>query len=132
MPKEELDQKIKEIHDKVHGKPYDTDILDFLDASNNVVTVEETPVPVNNKKTKSWSSMLSWFVPSHRKTDTFFCSALVGRVYTYLGFLEPDTKWSECTPAFFSSVENPDMKLVEGSYLGPDTLIYQNPNLKQI
>lgn len=132
MSKEELEAKIKEIHEKVHDKPYDIDLLDFIDASNNVVTVEDTPVPVKKQKTKSWSSMLSWFVPSHRKTDTFFCSALVGCVYTYLGFLPSDTKWSECTPAFFSSVENPDMKLVGGSYLGPDTLIYQNPNLKQI
>lgn len=121
MPVEELEKRIKAIHDKVHGKPYDVDLFDFLEASSNINVVE--------KKSKSW---LTWLMPNHRKTDTYFCSALAGRIYTYLGFLPEDTNWSECTPQFFSSIENPSMKLVEGNYLDPDTLIYQNPNLKNI
>ena len=126
MSKEEMEAKIKKVHAMVHDKPYDVDLMDFVDASNDVITVEDTPPPKY-----SWWNPVGYLVPNHRKTDTFFCSALVGRVYTYLNFFPVDTNWSECTPQFFSSQENPSMKLDGNNYLGPDTLLYQNPSLKK-
>lgn len=130
MTTEQLDEKLKEIHEQIHGKPYDVDLMDFIDASSDVITIETKPI-INKPTYWSKYNPLSWFVPNHCKTNTYFCSALTGRVYTYLGFLPVDTRWSECTPEFFSSEENPSFKLDDGSYLGPDTLLYQNPSIKQ-
>lgn len=122
--KEYIEQKIKEIHQKVHNIPYDTDLNDFLEASSDVNIIE----PKTDVKPRTW---LSWMIPNHRKTNTFFCSALVGYVYTQLGLLPKETEWSQCSPQFFSSEENPKCYLTSGSYLNKDKRIFNNPAMKK-
>jgi hypothetical protein len=116
----DIDDKLKAIHKIVHDKPYDINLLDFMKASNEVNEIE-------SPATSTWR-FWKWFMPNHRKNNTYFCSALVGFIYTKLGLLPSSTKWTECTPQFFSSEETPSMKLITGSHLGPDEIIYQNPN----
>lgn len=116
--KKYIEDKIKDIHLMVHNKPYDINICDFLMASVNVKYVEEPEKP------SKWAIM-NWLKPNHTRNDTYFCSGLVGFIYTYLGLLPSSTKWTECTPAFFSSEENPNMSLTVGNYLEVDKLLYQ-------
>lgn len=118
MDKQELEQKMKDIHKVIHDRPYDINIYDFLMASGNVKYVEK---PVEESR---WG-ILNWLKSDHRRNDTYFCSALAGFVYTEMGWLPSTTKWTECTPEFFSSEENPDMKLTSGNYLDVDRLLYQ-------
>lgn len=119
MPKSELENKIKTIHEAVHNKPYDVHLFDFLEASSKVSDVEKIDTPVS----RPWS----WFKVNHRHNDRYFCSALAGFIYTELGLLPPQTNWTECTPQFFSSEENPTMKLTAGNNLEVDKLLYKNP-----
>jgi hypothetical protein len=75
----ELDhKKLAEIHKVAHNKPYDYNILDWI---------------------------LAWFKTdiTSQKTDRFWCSALVGYIYTKLGLLPEDTDWSILTPKDFST-----------------------------
>ena len=69
--------KIKEIHDVVYDKPYDLVIKDWAEA---LFKKDEDP----------------------QKTDRFWCSALVGYIYTQVGILEKDTDWSILVPNDFS------------------------------
>jgi len=71
-------EKWKEIHDVVHNKPYDF-------------------VP------KDWIEGLIQRDPDPQKTDRFWCSALVGYVYTQMGLLPAETDWSIMRPCDFSS-----------------------------
>jgi hypothetical protein len=119
----EIINKIKDIHNVVHNRPYDINIYDFLEARCDVTQIESKEKPSTN----IWSN---WFKPNHRRNDTYFCSALVGFIYTELGLLPSNTKWTECSPEFYSSEENPKMKLTNGNYLDVDKLIYKNPNIK--
>ena len=49
-----------------------------------------------------WLSAL-WHRDSHpQKTDRFWCSALIGYIYTQCGILKPDTDWSLLRPSDFS------------------------------
>lgn len=82
----ELDhKKLTEIHKVAHNKPYDYNIVDWI---------------------------LAWFKKdiTPQKTDRFWCSALVGYIYTELGLLSKDTDWSILTPSDFST-EKPDFPL---------------------
>jgi len=117
----DLPQKIKVIHMAVHEKPYDIHLFDFLDASSKISKVEKA-------QSESGWKILNLFKTNHRNNDRYFCSALLGFIYTELGLLPPDTKWTECSPQFFSSEENPDMKLSPGNNLEVERLIYENPN----
>jgi len=69
---------LREIHNVVHNKPYDFVPKDWIEA-----LVQKDPDP--------------------QKTDRFWCSALVGYVYTKLGLLPPETDWSIMRPCDFSS-----------------------------
>lgn len=118
MSKEEIEQKMIDIHKVVYNRPYDINLYDFWMTSGSVKYVEK---PVEESK---WG-IINWLTPNHRRNDTYFCSALAGFVYTEMGLLPPTTKWTECTPEFFSSEENPEMKLTTGNYLDVDKLLYQ-------
>ena len=39
-----------------------------------------------------------------QKTDRFWCSALIGYIYTKIGILDPNTDWSILRPSDFSLV----------------------------
>lgn len=118
MSKEKMDESLEALHKIVHGDEYDTNPYDLMIATDSVKEVEEPEM-------RGWW-IWDWFRPTHRRTNTYFCSALVGFVYTQLGLLPDTTRWSECSPEFFSSRENPNMKLIKGK-LDDDKLIFQNP-----
>jgi len=71
------DEKLKKIHDIVYDKPYDIHPKDWIQA---LVGKDSHP----------------------QKIDRFWCSALVGYIYTQCGILEKTTDWSVLTPADFS------------------------------
>ena len=79
--------KIKDIHHQVHNKPYDLNIIDWLKAALKIKIGDE------------------------HKTNESWCSALITYVYSQLGFLNPDIKWTVVSPNEFSQVEDPsDLK----------------------
>ena len=54
---------------------------------------------------------IDWFLAAidsgdEQKTNTFFCSALMGFVYCKLGFLDKDISWTTLSPRKFSYYEN--------------------------
>lgn len=71
------DEKLKEIHEVVYNKPYDI-------------------VP------KDWIGALFRKDSDPQKTSRFWCSALVGYIYTKCGIIKPDTDWSILRPSDFS------------------------------
>lgn len=71
-------EKLAQIHSVVKNKPYDLNLIDWLNA-------------YHRKDLKP------------QKTDRFWCSALVGYIYTQLGFLLSDTDWSILYPSDFSA-----------------------------
>jgi len=97
------DEQLINIHNVVHNKPYDVSLLDFIEANMDVSKIEK-----NNKH----------FICNHRKTNKFFCSALVGYIYTQLGLLPNTTNWTECEPAFFSS--DNDKLILKNAELGSE------------
>ncbi len=74
-------EALKEVHQVVYDKPYDV-------------------VPVD------WIEALFGKDTDPQKTDRFWCSALVGYIYTKCGILEPDTDWSKLLPNDFSLTSN--------------------------
>lgn len=71
------DEQLKKIHDIVYDKPYDIHPQDWIQA---LIGKDSQP----------------------QKTDRFWCSALVGYIYTQCGILKDTTDWSILTPADFS------------------------------
>tara|TARA_A100001015_G_C14841962_1_gene652846 strand:- start:55 stop:702 length:648 start_codon:yes stop_codon:yes gene_type:complete len=71
------DEKLKEIHSIVYNKPYDIVPTDWLSAFFN-------------------------YDISPQKTSRFWCSALVGYIYTKLDILVEKTDWSILKPNNFS------------------------------
>ena len=71
------DSQLKKVHETVYKKPYDI-------------------VP------KDWISALFRKDEDPQKTDRFWCSALVGYIYTQCGILYKNTDWSELRPSDFS------------------------------
>tara|TARA_Y100000590_G_scaffold179768_1_gene204912 strand:+ start:9842 stop:10471 length:630 start_codon:yes stop_codon:yes gene_type:complete len=69
--------KLKEIHDVVYNKPYDINPKDWI-------------LAIFRRDTEP------------QKTNRFWCSALVGYIYTKLGILEENTDWSILRPSDFS------------------------------
>ena len=79
--------KLKEIHDIVYKKPYDINPCDWIEA---------------------------WIQKdiSPQKTSRYFCSALVGYIYTKCGLLNKKTDWSILRPVDFAITSN-DLQLNE-------------------
>jgi len=71
------DEILNEIHNTVYDKPYDI-------------------IP------KDWVEALFRKDGEPQKTDRFWCSALVGYIYTKCGILKEDTDWSILRPSDFS------------------------------
>lgn len=69
------------IHKDVYGKPYDIVLKDWIQE----ITGNHDSDP--------------------QKESRFWCSALVGYIYTKAGVLSPDTKWSFLSPSNFSVAE---------------------------
>lgn len=69
--------KLKKIHDVVYDRPYDICPRDWFDA---LFRKDKEP----------------------QKTDRFWCSALVGYIYTKCGILKEKTDWSILRPSDFS------------------------------
>ena len=72
-----IDEKLRQIHDIVYDKPYDI-------------------IP------KDWIQAFFRKDGQPQKTDRFWCSALVGYIYTKCGILKSDTDWSILRPSDFS------------------------------
>ena len=71
------DKNLKEIHNEVYKKPYDIIINDWIEAF-----FQKDSHPQN--------------------TDRFWCSALVGYIYTKVGILDENTDWTIQRPCDFS------------------------------
>jgi len=82
------EENLKNIHDVVYDKPYDI-------------------IPTD------WIGALFHRDAKPQKTDRFWCSALVGYIYTKCGILEADTDWSILRPSDFS-VDGENLKLCKG------------------
>ena len=80
---------MQDIHSVVYDKPYDIVPKDWIEA---FFKKDDHP----------------------QKTDRFWCSALVGYIYTRVGVLTPETDWSMLTPNDFSlSGENLSYKGID-------------------
>ena len=90
--------KLKQIHQVVYDKPYDVVITDWIEAF-----CKKDPKP--------------------QKTSRFFCSALIGYIYTKLNLLDNNTDWSIISPSFFSS-ENKSFSMHHKSSLTKETQIW--------
>jgi hypothetical protein len=90
--------KLKQIHQVVYDKPYDVVITDWIEA-------------------------LCKKDPNPQKTSRFFCSALIGYIYTKLNLLDNNTDWSIISPSFFSS-ENKSFSMHHKSSLTKETQIW--------
>ena len=82
------DVNLTKVHNVVYDKPYDVVPTDWLEA---LVKVDPEP----------------------QKTSRFWCSALVGYIYTKCGLLDKETDWSILAPANFS-LEREDLKFCNG------------------
>lgn len=92
------DEKLKEIHEVVYNKPYDI-------------------VP------RDWIQALFRKDSSPQKTNRFWCSALVGYIYTKCGIIKSDTDWSILRPSDFS-LDGERLSFINGNSLSKtETLI---------
>lgn len=82
------DENLKKVHDVVYNKPYDICPLDWFEAF-----LKKDPEP--------------------QKKDRFWCSALVGYIYTECGILEKNTDWSILSPSDFS-LSGENIKFCDG------------------
>lgn len=80
---ESVYETLRRVHETVHDKPYDLNIIDWI-AARIQMTIH---IP---------------FVWKH--TSRFWCSALVAYIYHELGWIS-DVNWSLIAPREFSSVE---------------------------
>jgi hypothetical protein len=79
---------LKLAHEIVHDKPYDLVLTDWIKAT----------FQVNLGDTK--------------KTNTFWCSALISFLYTKLNLLDNNLNWSLVTPNEFSTENNKSLKFI--------------------
>lgn len=75
---------LRDLHTKIHNKPYDLHLIDWLEAEYNLYY----PVPLSD---------------SHRATDRYWCSALVSYIYDQLGIVEP-VNWTLVSPRELTSL----------------------------
>lgn len=75
-------KKLTEAHSKVHNRPYDMDLMDWVKAA----------FKIENGNTQ--------------KTTTFWCSALVSFMLVQLNLLDKETGWTRVSPADLSSTKD--------------------------
>ena len=92
FPKLFSKNNLEDIHNVVYDKEYDTTISDWIDAMDR-----------KDKKPQ--------------KTDKFWCSALVGYIYTKCGILTPNTDWSILRPSDFTSKYNGNLTFLNNACL---------------
>ena len=90
--------KMANIHTKVHDKPYDINIIDWIKGVDNIDN------QCDNKD-----------LGNDHKTNTFWCSALTAFVYCKLGFIDKDIPWTIISPKQFSYYENECLKFLNCS-----------------
>ena len=110
--KTDFDMKLKIIHNTIHNKPYDLNVFDFIMTKLGITKCDQ-----GSFKYK----LLNWIGYNPRKLDKMYCSSLVAYVYTELGLLDKDTRWTDIFPYYFSS-ENPNLRLNRAT-LGPEEYI---------
>lgn len=81
-PNKDIEKNIKKAYDKVKDKPYDVNPLDWLLA---LIELDKTEEEID--------------VLKDRKTNTFWCSALVTYVLVCCGFINKDISWSLISPS---------------------------------
>ena len=73
---------------------------------------------------KDWFHALTGKDPNPQKTDRFWCSALIGYIYTKCGILNEDTDWSIMRPSDFA-IDGEHLDLNPGNSLSDsETRIY--------
>jgi len=85
-------ENLKEIHKVVYDKPYDM-------------------------YPKDWYEAIKQNDSNPQKTDRFWCSALVGYIYTKCGLLDSSTDWSMLRPIDFALDGNNDLKFINNAKL---------------
>lgn len=86
--KEGMREQMKKVHQEIHGKPYDFNLIDIMESV--------TGCYLNNCKIEK----------------RFFCSALVTFVYMRLGLLPEDIAWTIVEPKQFSDGEYIEKRLI--------------------
>lgn len=87
---------LADLHKEIHNKHYDTNPIDFIEA------------------------YLGLNLCNKQRTNNFFCSALLGYLYTNMGLLSKTTNWDLLEPKYFSNRYNSDLKLLNNAYLLPE------------
>ena len=90
---------LEDIHNVVYDKVYDIKISDWIEA-------------IERKDKKP------------QKTDRFWCSALVGYIYTKCGVLTPSTDWSLLRPSDFTTKYNNNLNFLNNACLGDEVQIH--------
>ena len=90
--------RLKQIHQVVYDKPYDIIITDWIEAY-----CKKDPHP--------------------QKTSRFFCSALIGYIYTKLNIFDDRLDWSILYPNYFST-ENKSFIMLHNATLTKETQIW--------
>ena len=90
-------EKLKNIHTVVYNKPYDIVPKDWIEA---LLRIDDNP----------------------QKTNRFWCSALVGYIYTQCGLLKADTDWSILRPSDFS-LDGQTVEILNGSLYNEEVLL---------
>tara|TARA_B100001123_G_C15317408_1_gene1026654 strand:- start:858 stop:1469 length:612 start_codon:yes stop_codon:yes gene_type:complete len=91
-------KNLEAIHKVVYDKIYDINPIDWINA-------------IERKDNEP------------QKTDRFWCSALVGYIYTKCGLLNKDTDWSILRPSDFSQKYNNQLEFLDNITLGKQTIL---------
>jgi len=97
---EDFNNTLELIYKKIKDKPYDVNPSDWLRAE-----VLDQFLNKNSEKTYSDAQKYVEFFANKdqlQRTNTFFCSALIGYVFTQLKFLPENTDWTIIAPVDFS------------------------------
>ena len=79
-------KKLSEVHEIVHNKPYDLLPQDWIEAALGIGHI--------------------------KRTNTFWCSALISYIYIKLGLLDKFMDWTLVTPNEFGTENNKSLKFV--------------------
>jgi len=90
---------LEDIHKVVYDKVYDITISDWIEA-------------IERKDKKP------------QKTDRFWCSALVGYIYTKCGLLSPNTDWSILRPSDFTTKYSSSLEFLNNACLDNEAQLH--------